>query len=253
MTKRTVPFVIIIACVFASALMLGTLSACTNTENPWVSSKGTPSTPQDENDNSSSPDTSLPNEKEASSLDDLIREQVVQIEGRYAGIEDIPIAFATDGEDTWAIASPHKEGLDGDQFLYIFKIEGTAESPKPVFAFLDLPPKSPGISLSLWEYNGKLLVCGGISDWHFSVKENRRIDLSLRSYLIIESQTEALRIPVDRTIPCAYICILDSKLEDIVIFNKEDAVLFKLSEHLDDIYFTDPVAVEWLEQRLERQ
>jgi len=140
---------------------------------------------------------------------------------------DIPVVIASDGEDTWALAWCYREGLDGHSHTLVWRIKSIDDNHIPILLFLCNPALSPGLSADVFEYDDKFLVFGELSEYHWDPRDQSRIDLSARSYLIIETQTGNTRVPADNVI---YVCILDSAPIDIVLYDNNDKELLRVSE-----------------------
>jgi len=209
---------IVVACVFASSF-----SACVGKTTPeWAE-----------------PDDGLEFPEAAAPEDDLV--SLIQKASVECYLEwfrnvkqlfpdngkDIPVVITSDGEDTWALAWCYREGLMGQYHALVWKIEGTEDDPKPVLMFECTPAISPGLSADVYEYDNKFLLCGELSEYHWDPRDNSRIDLSARSYLIVKTLGGETRVPADSVI---YVCILDSVPVDILIYDGKDSILLRLSD-----------------------
>ena len=175
-------------------------------------------------------------EKDFEDIIYLVRTETAEFLNLSSGEEDIQVALTTDGVDTWAIACIFGVGIDGDPGLYVYRIGSINKHPNPVLVTIVDSPKSPGLSVSILKYDNKYLICGGVSDTHWSILENRLIDLSYRNYMIIDSQTNTHIVLVDRKPVSGFICIMDSEPVEMVIYDGSGNILFRLSERINEVY-----------------
>jgi ABC-type amino acid transport substrate-binding protein len=152
-------------------------------------------------------------------------------------LTSVQIVITTKGDDTWALVYPFIEPLEGQQCFEVYAVTGSIGSRGLIQTYYAWPPISPGFSVDIFQYEDKFLVCGGVTDSHLQPADNQVIDISDRSYLLVSSQTETIRVPVASTEwLCGFICVLDSELVDVVLYDSHDQVLLVLSERPNELH-----------------
>ncbi|MDR2957326.1 MAG: hypothetical protein LBU61_03975 [Coriobacteriales bacterium] len=276
--KMSKSLLVITNSILVLTLLLGSLTACGDSQNSAndpvndrltklresVTSRidalrslkddihtNTPVTPDP---NITKPDSSTPNTDSveleiiasdipnAEIIGGLVRDEIIQNYSQFSvgRVVSVQVAITSKGSDTWAIAYAITDNIPGQKLLYVYDVDSTFESPILTQVNWAYPPLSPGVSIDFYAENGKFVVYGGVSDYHWSQIENRRYDLSERSYMIIEGENDSVNLPIKsaESLSC-YICILDSKPIEVTIFDGSDKVLLRLSERQNEVMITE--------------
>jgi hypothetical protein len=157
-------------------------------------------------------------------------------------VDCVHITIISDNEDIWAIAYPFHH-LDGHTNFYVFFIRGSATAPEPVLVSEAPVPVSQGFTIEALTYTksnsmtSKTLVYGGIINTHLCLESDSLIDLSLRSYMVVEGCTTAVRlaVPANGEWLSNYICIIDSEPTEIVLYDIHENVILRLSERPNEL------------------
>ena len=173
----------------------------------------------------------------SSPIADSIRNDILQAYSLSFGtVRHIQISLATDGEDIWAIAYVFAEDAYGESRARIYSVKDTVESLLVKVVFEAYWPYSQGMTVDTMEYDGKYLVCGAVADSHCTIAGDVVLDLSRRSYMVIEGTDLTISVPVSSDeVLCGYICILDSEPTEMTVYDETDDVLFRLSERFNEV------------------
>jgi len=179
-----------------------------------------------------------PVEEPLRSMVRMVRDNEARDYGQRCIPEEVQVVISVCGDEIFAIAVPVADHFDGERNFHVFEVgigEGDAEL-KLKFVSSLIAPLSPGIAMSIVERNGKYLICGGVSDSHWLPEDGTVMDLSGRNYLVIESRTVSLRLPVNSSDPwCGYVALLDAPLTEVSIYDASDKLLFRFSKHSDEV------------------
>ncbi|MDR2957733.1 MAG: hypothetical protein LBU61_06100 [Coriobacteriales bacterium] len=168
----------------------------------------------------------------------IFEDSILRHSGVAGSIKYVQVTLASDGTDTWAIAFPITEGVEGHSLFYVYAVDDSVEQLGVRRVFGAYPPVSSGLSIDIYEYDGKYLVCGGVANYYITANNENQRDLSGRTHIDISSLTSTIRISVESTEwVCGYICILDSEPVEAIIYDSE-TVLYKLSDHANDVLVT---------------
>ncbi|MCL2136762.1 MAG: hypothetical protein FWH40_04485 [Coriobacteriia bacterium] len=171
----------------------------------------------------------------------LLVEAVQNVTAHYIGGArdrpwDVQVVVSIRGGQVWAVARSFGDYL-GDYGFLVYRVDVVGNGSKLSLVHNAMTPLSPGFSVSIIKTGDAYVVCGAVSNSHWDMPSDGTIDLTGRSYLVAETKTGSMQVPVASKEPyIGYVFILDSEPTDLALYDTEGNPLIVLSERENEIY-----------------